>query len=204
MVFNDIDPQGDFIMSTNFKTSIFGGFDREDVISYIEKTAHETKAQIDELTESRDALAREKEFLVREIAELRERASQFTSVSDALESLRTEAEELSRRVEQLTAENETLRGQANEYLSLRDHIADIEISAHRRTEEFRAKAIARLHQLVADQQGWCAERRNQYAAAHESVVRQIQTTLENLGEPDLSGFDQMEEQLRELADSLDN
>ena len=191
-------------MSTNFKTSIFGGFDREDVISYIEKTAHETKAQIDELTESRDALASEKEFLVREIAELRERASQFTSVSDALESLRTEAEELSRRVEQLTAENETLRGQANEYLSLRDHIADIEISAHRRTEEFRAKAIARLHQLVADQQGWCAERRNQYAAAHESVVRQIQTTLENLGEPDLSGFDQMEEQLRELADSLDN
>ncbi len=191
-------------MSTNFKTCLFGGFDREDVISYIEKTAHETKARIDELTERSETLARENETLTRQIGELREKAAQFTSASQALEDLRAKAGELARRAEQLAAENETLRGQANEYQSLKDHIAEIEISAHRRTEEFRAKAIQRLHQVVAEQQGWCAERREQYAAAHESVSRQIQAAREALGEKaDLSGFDRMEEQLRELADSLD-
>ena len=36
-------------MSANFKTCMFGGFDREDVVSYIEKTAKETQEKLDTL-----------------------------------------------------------------------------------------------------------------------------------------------------------
>ena len=30
-------------MNTNFKTALFGGFDREDVISYIQQTSRESQ-----------------------------------------------------------------------------------------------------------------------------------------------------------------
>lgn len=190
-------------MSTNFKTCLFGGFDREDVISYIEKAAKENKERIDELTGSNEALSLEIETLSRQVEEYREKAEQFTSVSETLEALQARTAELVKRAEELAAENETLRSQAQDYQSLKDHIAEIEISAHRRTEEFRAKAIARLHDLVSEQQGWCSQRREQYAAAHESVCQQIRAAQEALGTVDLSGFDQMDEKLRELADSLD-
>lgn len=190
-------------MSTNFKTCLFGGFDREDVISYIEKAARESRERIDELTGSNEALIQENETLARQLEELREKAEQFTSAHETLEALQARTAELSKRAEELTAENETLRSQAQEFQSLKDHIADIEISAHRRTEEFRANAIARLHELLSEQQGWCAQRRDQYAAAHESVCQQIRAAQEALGTVDLSGFDRMDEKLRELADSLD-
>ena len=36
-------------MSTNFKTCMFGGFDRGDVINYIEKSAKEAKERIEAL-----------------------------------------------------------------------------------------------------------------------------------------------------------
>ena len=36
-------------MSTNFKTCVFGGFDREDVINYIEKSAKESQERIEAL-----------------------------------------------------------------------------------------------------------------------------------------------------------
>jgi len=190
-------------MSTNFKTCLFGGFDREDVISYIEQSSRESRERIDELTGSNEALIRENEALARQVEELREKAEQFTATHDTLAALQARTAELARRAEELAAENETLRGQAQEYQSLKDHIAEIEISAHRRTEEFRANAIARLHELVSEQRGWCAERRDQYASAHESVCQQIRAAQEALGTVDLSGFDRMDEKLRELADSLD-
>ena len=191
-------------MSTNFKTCIFGGFDREDVISYIEKTANESSARIQELTDLVKSLQEENADLSSTVDTLREKAERFDETSGALETLRASTAELVRRAEELAAENETLRSQAQEFQSLKDHIAEIEISAHRRTEEFRANAIARIRELVADQQGWCAQRREQYAAAHDSVCRQLNAAREALGqEADLSGFDRMEEQLRELAESLD-
>ena len=38
-------------METSFKTCIFGGFDREDVISYIRKTAEESQKKLEALME---------------------------------------------------------------------------------------------------------------------------------------------------------
>lgn len=189
-------------MSTNFKTCLFGGFDREDVISYIEQSSRENRERIDELTSSNETLSRQNEELSRQNEELREKAEKYTSVAETLAALQARTSELVKRAEELAAENETLRVQANEYQSLKDHIAEIEISAHKRTEEFRAAAIAKLHDLVSEQRGWCAQRREQYAAAHESVCRQIRAAQEAIGDVDLSGFDQMDEKLRELADSL--
>ena len=49
-------------MSTNFKTCVFGGFDREDVISYIEKSAKESQERIEALESENAKLKEENEY----------------------------------------------------------------------------------------------------------------------------------------------
>ena len=46
-------------MENTFKSSVFGGFNRDDVIRYIEKTALESKQQIEALEQESDGLCRE-------------------------------------------------------------------------------------------------------------------------------------------------
>ena len=44
-------------MSTNFRTRMFGGFDREDVVAYIKKITQENQAQLEKLTQQNQALS---------------------------------------------------------------------------------------------------------------------------------------------------
>ena len=46
-------------MENTFKSSVFGGFNRDDVIRYIEKTALESKQQLEALEQESDGLCRE-------------------------------------------------------------------------------------------------------------------------------------------------
>ena len=48
-------------MSANFRTRMFGGFDREDVVAYIGKITKENQAQVEELTSAADELRLEAE-----------------------------------------------------------------------------------------------------------------------------------------------
>ena len=43
-------------MENTFKSSVFGGFNRDDVIRYIEKTSLESKQQIEALEQESDCL----------------------------------------------------------------------------------------------------------------------------------------------------
>ena len=131
-------------METSFKTCVFGGFDREDVISYIRKTAEESQKKLEALMEETERLRVRCETAESELSALRTRSAELEQQLADTEVLRAEAERLRTEEETLRRENETLRGPAAQYQSLKDHIADIEISAHRRTEEFRARAMERL------------------------------------------------------------
>ena len=154
-------------METSFKTCLFGGFDREDVISFIEKTAAETQERLDDDT-----------------------------------ALRARVQSMEEELTALRRENETLREPAAQYQSLRDHIAEIEISAHRRTEEFRGKAIAELMQLIEQQRQWCAQQRDVYARMTEGVLQELRQAERQVEACDIGNFDRMEESLRQLENTL--
>lgn len=129
-------------MSANFRTRMFGGFDREDVVAYIEKITKENQAQVEELTSAADELRQQNDGLIRQLAVLHR---QVKSCEDS----HRENEVLTQQVQRLEEENraaqealrqtqarcDELQVQADEYAKIRDHIADIEISAHRRTED---------------------------------------------------------------------
>ncbi|MBQ6116144.1 MAG: hypothetical protein IJL08_02330 [Oscillospiraceae bacterium] len=190
-------------MSATFKTCVFGGFDREDVISYIEKTAKENKEKLQELTDANEKLRQDNEAMSGELSALRESAGKYQAIAEEYEALRTQVAELTNQSRELQEKNEQLRVQADEYQSLRDHIAEIEISAHRRTQEFRSAAVEQLHGLVARQRDNYAQRRTDFASLYEGLRGQIQAAQDALGALDLSGFDSIDGQLQELDASLD-
>ena len=86
-------------MENTFKSSVFGGFNRDDVIRYIEKTSLESKQQIEALEQESDGLCRENADLrgklaaaERERDELRESYSPASSAKDATEKGLTAAQ----------------------------------------------------------------------------------------------------------------
>ena len=84
--------KGGSIMENTFKSSVFGGFNRDDVIRYIEKTALESKQQIESLEQESDGLCRENAELRDKLAAAeRERdklAESYDTASGAQEALK--------------------------------------------------------------------------------------------------------------------
>ena len=191
-------------METSFKTCMFGGFDREDVISFIRKTAEETQEKLDALTAENQELAAQKQSAEAENAALRVQLQELTERLDDETALRCRVQELTEEAETLRRENASLREPAAQYQSLKEHIADIEISAHRRTEEFRGRAIAELTQLIGQQRQWCAQQRASYQQMAEDVLQQLRRAERHVEECDLENFDQLEESLRQLEESINS
>ena len=196
-------------MSTNFKTCMFGGFDREDVVSYIEKTAKETQEKLDALETENAKLKADNEQIEQALRTLHAQTKQMKqeeqdqeTLQQRLDEAQARAAELAVRCEALEAENESLRASANECAHLKEHIADIEINAHRRTEEFRAEAIEKLRAIIAQQRTWCQKQRGEYAFMSETILQDIRRAEDVLENADYSGFDQMMEGLQQLEDTL--
>ena len=104
-----------------------------------------------------------------------------------------------RRLEQRCAQ---LKVQADEYESLKDHVAQIEISAHRRTEQFREEAVTRLRQLAARQREWCRTAQADYEQMNCQLLERLQQAEQTLRQPDMSSFRRMEEGLTALEKGL--
>lgn len=197
-------------MSANFRTRMFGGFDREDVVAYIEKITKENQAQTEELNRAGDELRQQNDELSRQVAILRNQV-------DSCEDSHRENEALKQQVQRLEEENrdaqealrearercDELQVQADEYAKIRDHIAEIEISAHKRTEEFRAQTIQRIHAQVAQQRTWCSENSARYRELLQRFEEKMQAACHVLQEADLSGFDEMLAGLNALDEELD-
>ncbi len=196
-------------MSANFKTCMFGGFDREDVVSYIEKTAKETQEKLDALESENTRLKADNERIEQALRTLHAQAKQMKqdeqdqeTLQQRLDEAQARAAELAVRCEALVAENENLRASAKECVHLKEHIADIEINAHRRTEEFRAEAIEKLRAIIGQQRIWCQKQRGEYAFMSEAILQDIRRAEDVLENADYSGFDQMMEGLQQLEDTL--
>ena len=190
-------------MDASFKTCMFGGFDRQDVVAFIEKTAEEHRVETETLRAENDQLRRERDAAVAENEALRCLTEEDARLQEDNNRLQRRVEELQGKLAEVQAENDALRGPAGEYQSLKEHIADIEISAHRRTEEFRAQAIRRIHELVERQRTWCSESSARYGELLQRFSEKLEAARNVLQDTDLSGFEEMLRSLNELDEGLD-
>ena len=191
-------------MGTSFKTCMFGGFDKTDVIAFIEKTAQENQERIAALESENEELKVRCTEQKNELAILHQQAATAQDTMQSTQELTAQLEDLQERYRTLEQEAQTLRTQAADYQLLRDHIAEIEINAHRRTEEFRAEAIAKLRSTMDEQRAWCEKSRQAYLALHNQLTQKLYQAHQVLSEADVSGFDRMEQELQALSDSFDN
>ena len=101
-------------MDTTFKTTVFGGFDKQDVVAYIEKAARESGERIAALEKERDELAAARLEWEREGETLRETSQELQRRCDLLEVELAEKRTAEEAVRSQSQELEGLRARAGE------------------------------------------------------------------------------------------
>ena len=148
--------------NTTFKSVAFGGFDKQDVIHYIEKTAQEAATTQEHLRQENEQLRAESQHLGTEAESLRSQVRQLEQQLEAETALRQQAqtqlekerqarqalEAVKPEVQRLSAELERLRPEAEAYAQFRDRVGDIECDAHKRSAELEATTLAKLRHTV--------------------------------------------------------
>ena len=209
-------------METTFKTAMFGGFDRQDVVAYIEKTARESGERAAALERERDELAAQREALTQEGETLRGENQSLSERCAALEAALAEksAEEdrLRGRVEALAgleSEAARLRGVEREYQTYRAHMVDVELEARQRADEIGREAQERAEKLLRETEERCEALRarlraelHRAAETYGSLRTDFQTLAEHvsgeLRKMDVAAtqlplsFDHLREKLEEL------
>ena len=190
-------------MSANFKTCLFGGFDREDVVAFIEKTSRESSERIEALMQENEELQRKSQSMESELLLMREDYMARSQQAERATALAEQVAALTAKLAALEEEATALRQQTAEYQSLRDHIADIEISAHRRTEEFRAAAVAQLREMIDEQNAWCEAAKARYSELSYQFASKLQQAQAAVSQLDLGDVEDIQRRLQELSSSFD-
>ena len=84
-------------MNTNFKTALFGGFDREDVVSYIQQTSRENQQRVSALEEENHGLQERNRAMEAELNTLRRAVLENSAAADTCLQLQTQLRELRSR-----------------------------------------------------------------------------------------------------------
>lgn len=140
------------------KSVAFGGFDKQDVIRYIEQTAEQSAAAQKVLREENDSLRAEADALRKETASLRAQLEESSARQAQLQSelaqetaARLELEKLKpleEEVSRLKQEVDALRPDAEAYAQFRERIGAIECEARKRAADLEAATVGQLQQTV--------------------------------------------------------
>lgn len=196
----------------SFKSVAFGGFDKQDVVRYLEQSSEKAAAaqreleaeneslrkQAEELSEELDRLRSEKKELAAERDGLRKKLETETAARANLEPLRA----LEQDVARLTAERDALKPDAEAYARFRERLGAIECEARKRADDLEEEAAAQIRRTVG-------EFRNRYqklVSEFESVaghvngeLRKVEVSLTQLPR----ALDQTGAELNELASRLE-
>lgn len=203
---------GGSMESNTFKSVMFGGFDRQDVISYIEKTSQETTAAIEALQQENKALRTEQTAAQSQLEALRQEAEscrlecarlkeELETQSAARDALKNELDALRPERDALLAQVQELKPQADSYQKAKEHIGNIECEARKRADELEAATNERLNQLLQQckQQYWALTSTFETASAHVTgEMRKIEVSISQLP----VSFDKLGADLKALEETL--
>lgn len=196
----------------SFKSVAFGGFDKQDVVRYLEQASEKAAAVQRELEAENETLRRQAEERTAELDRLRAQVEELTAERDELrEKLETESaaradleplRNLEQDVARLTAERDALRPDAESYARFRERLGAIECEARNRADDLEEEAAAQTRRTLE-------EFRNRYqrlmgdfesVAGHvNGELRKIEVTLSQLPR----ALDQTGAELNELAARLE-
>jgi len=202
--------------NNTFKSVAFGGFDKQDVISYIEKTAKAAAAEQEKLQQENERVKLENEALQKALAEAQEQLSaaqsELASVGAQAETLRAELEQEAAlrksleawkaEAEQLAADVERLRPDAAAYAQFREKIGAIECEARKRAADLEEATQLKLQKIVDEFQQQYAQLMSTFTSTSayvNSELRKVEVNLTQLPRAlDKNGIE-----LKELAAILE-
>lgn len=170
-----------------FRSAVMGGFNRQDVMEYVERTAREHRAQIDNLNKQLEEARQEKEALsaameglqsqsgdladqeARVRASLEESTRTLTGVRGELEDARGQLAAAKKELSGLQAKVEQLEPLAQRYEALKDRVATVELDAHRRAQATIDEAQAQADRLRAETARWIGELSESYEGVREEI-----------------------------------
>lgn len=168
-------------LDMQFHTAVFGGFQKQDVMSYLESSAQENsqkfaelQRQLSEETESRiqaeQDLDEAKKSLIRLESEKKtlsravsEQKNQLCQMQKQLEELAAERDELWNVRDRLTKTVDRLKPLAQHYEAIKERTAGIELEAHGRAQVIENEAREKARNLQREMDDWCGHLQGIYA-----------------------------------------
>lgn len=155
-----------------FRGSLFGGFNRRDVVDYIEKTAQRTaeyRANSEKLRDAEDRI-RELEAASRQLqGQLAQSQTENDRLAGENQTLQDAASEREAVMQAFRQRMEDAEKDASEYRAARDRIAKIELDAVKRAVVIEKDAHIRAAEVSAKCSELMNSLRGEYAAASEDA-----------------------------------
>ncbi len=192
-------------MDHQFRNAVFGGFNRQDVLDYLETLARENaqkrqeleqsigraEGERDELRTQNQALEEQKRALEGEKEELLRSVQRSQSELAALRTQMGEREQTARQTQQALEESrreaEALREQvarlepdAAAYAAVKDRSAGVELEAHRRAQGVLDQANSQARHLRQQMEQWMTRVGREYDALRTEVEATISHAADQL------------------------
>ena len=185
-------------MDHPFRSAAFGGFNRQDVLDYLEKTSAENGLRQRELQEKLEAAQEECRQLTVRTTEQEEQLAilrrdrdnlnqQLEQVQGALEESQGQGEAqeeelaaLRRERDEWKAKAEALEPDASAYGILKERTAGVELEAHRRAQTVLDQADAQAKELRRNMEQWMDRVEREYDALRSEVEATVSHAADKL------------------------
>ena len=173
------------------RSAVVGGFQKQDVLSYIESSTREHAAKVEALKQelaevkaARDELARQSAALRGDAAAFATRLEELTTAAeqarDELEGAKARLTRLEEEATALRARNAELEPQAKAYLAVKDRAAGIELEAHVRAQAAEAAARDRVKETKAELEQWMEKLQAEYGSLRREMGGGVAAAQEEL------------------------
>ncbi|MCC8182675.1 MAG: hypothetical protein LIO45_06875 [Clostridiales bacterium] len=167
--------------NNSFRTAGFGGFHRQDVLDYIERTAKEHAQEKERLNAQLEAARKDAQAAEAELPELRQQLEAANARAEALEA---ENASLQDQLDSLLTDGQSaqeLKDQAEGYRRLKDDFASIELEARRRAsvllETAKIEAETIVSQAKAKETELLAQANDRAESVQELARQEAERTL---------------------------
>ena len=161
---------------SKFRTAV-SGFNRTDVVNYIESASIEHQKALRKLTDERDRLAGENAGLQTQLEELQAQLQQAKeeneSLSEQLNTLAQEGAELAEQLKQAESAPQPEAGpdvQPEEPAQDAPSVTEQELAAYRRAEQAERNAAVRARRIYAQLSSLCEDARGRYLDSGEEIA----------------------------------
>lgn len=198
------------------KSVTFGGFDKQDVVTYIEKITRESADREQKLRDENETLQQtvstlrtkleslqgEVELLRRQVPEMKETQNRLQAELDTKTAEQVDVQQMQAALADLRAENAKLRPDAEAFAQFRERIGSIECEARKRADDLEISTNRQLRQTIDTFQEQYQQLMSTFETASGFITAELRKIEVNLTQLPRA-MDQTGAELRSLLEKME-